>query len=70
MSAKKQTFEMKSPKERHLADREWVGGATPFLKKGSDTFKNFSMGWFGLTFLFNLATIIVNFANFRKYITE
>jgi hypothetical protein len=33
MSAKKQTFEMKSPKERHLADREWVGGATPFLNK-------------------------------------
>jgi hypothetical protein len=25
-----QTFKMKSPKERHQADREWVGGATPF----------------------------------------
>jgi hypothetical protein len=26
-----QTSEMTSPKKRHLADREWVGGATPFL---------------------------------------
>ena len=29
---KKQAFEMRPPKERHQADREWVGGATPFLK--------------------------------------
>jgi hypothetical protein len=28
---KKQAFEMTPPKERHQADREWVGGATPFL---------------------------------------
>jgi DMSO reductase anchor subunit len=27
----RQTFEMMPPKERHLADREWAGGATPFL---------------------------------------
>ena len=27
---KKQTFEMTPPKGRHQADREWVGGATPF----------------------------------------
>jgi hypothetical protein len=38
---KKQAFEMTPPEERHQADREWVGGATPFLKKGSDTSKNF-----------------------------
>jgi diaminopimelate epimerase len=31
---KKQAFEMTPPKERHQADREWVGGATPFLEKG------------------------------------
>jgi len=30
---KKQTFEMTPPKERHQADREWVGAATPFLEK-------------------------------------
>jgi hypothetical protein len=30
---KKQAFEMTPPKERHQADREWVGGATPFLLK-------------------------------------
>jgi hypothetical protein len=29
----KQDFEMTSSKERHQADREWGGGATPFLKK-------------------------------------
>ena len=28
--AKNQAFEMTPPKERHQADREWVGGATPF----------------------------------------
>jgi len=27
----RQTFEMTPPKERHPADREWVGGAAPFL---------------------------------------
>ena len=30
---KKQAFETTPPKERHLTDREWVGGATPLLKK-------------------------------------
>jgi hypothetical protein len=30
---KKQAFEMMPPKERRQTDREWVGGATPFLKK-------------------------------------
>ena len=30
---KKQAFEMTPLKERHQADREWVGGATPFLEK-------------------------------------
>jgi diaminopimelate epimerase len=30
---KRQAFEMTPPKERHQADREWVGGATPFLEK-------------------------------------
>jgi hypothetical protein len=30
----RQTFEMKPPKERHLADRELVGGANPFLITG------------------------------------
>jgi len=28
--AKNQAFEMTPPKERHQADREWAGGATPF----------------------------------------
>jgi hypothetical protein len=28
-----QASEMTPPKERHLADREWVGVADPFLKK-------------------------------------
>jgi hypothetical protein len=27
---KKQAFEMTSPRERHLADREWAGVADPF----------------------------------------
>jgi len=31
--AKKQAFEMTPPKERHQADREWVGGATPLFEK-------------------------------------
>jgi hypothetical protein len=30
---KKQAFEMTPPKERHQTDREWVGGATPFVAK-------------------------------------
>jgi arylsulfatase A-like enzyme len=33
---KKQAFEMTPPKERHLADREWVGGATPLNKFSAD----------------------------------
>jgi len=34
---KKQAFEMTSQKERHQADREWVGGATPFSRKRENT---------------------------------
>jgi hypothetical protein len=30
---KKQVFEKTLPKERHQADREWVGGATPLQKR-------------------------------------
>jgi hypothetical protein len=37
----RQTFEMTPPKERHLADREWVGGATPFLKTSHDVINVF-----------------------------
>ena len=35
---KKQAFEMTPPKERHQADPEWVGGATPFWKKLTTAF--------------------------------
>ena len=46
----KQVFEMTPPKERHQADREWVGGATPLFEKEDEEKDQGPVECLGMTF--------------------